>query len=245
MSEQKGAVLITGGTRGIGAAVAERMAKAGYPLFLTYSTDDEAAEEIKTRCLTLGAPTCTTIKADSADPKSVREIADAIEERDVSLSGIVLNAGLTYRKKFEEMEYDEWSRMFAANVHTPTFLVQALCSRIKRGGAVIFTGSMMAVCPHATSLSYGVTKSAVHALAQNLVKHLEPYGVRAAAVAPGFVDTDWQKEKPQEIRQNIERKVALHRFADPSEIADAYLFLLENGYVNGSILTVSGGYAYA
>ena len=102
----------------------------------------------------------------------------------------------------------------------------------------------MGIEPHATSLSYGVTKSAVHALTKNLVKFLTPYGVRVNAVAPGFVDTDWQKNKPVEIRRNIEAKVAMGRFCHPDEVAEIYRMLIENNYMNGSVVVVDGGYAY-
>ena len=76
------------------------------------------------------------------------------------------------------------------------------------------------------------------------MKHLEPYGIRVNAVAPGFVDTEWQKNKPAEIRRNIENKVALHRFATPDEVAEAFLFLLANAYCNGEVLTLDGGYSF-
>ncbi len=102
----------------------------------------------------------------------------------------------------------------------------------------------MGVHPHAVSLSYGVSKAAVHALTKNLVKSLAPVGIRVNAVAPGFVDTDWQKGKPAEIRQSIESKIALGRFCTPEEIADVYKMVIENQYLNGEIITVDGGYSY-
>ncbi len=103
---------------------------------------------------------------------------------------------------------------------------------------------MMAVLPHGTSLAYGVTKSAVHALAKNLVKCFEGKNVNVNAIAPGFVETEWQKDKPIEIRNNICNKTALRRFATVEEIADAVKFCINNPYVNGSIIEVSGGYCY-
>ena len=102
----------------------------------------------------------------------------------------------------------------------------------------------MGIEPHSVSLVYGVTKSAVHALVKNLVKFLVPYEVRVNAVAPGFVDTEWQKTKPAEIRQNIERKVSLGRFCEPSELAEVYKMLIENSYLNGEVIVVDGGYSY-
>ncbi|MCD7714042.1 MAG: SDR family oxidoreductase [Prevotella sp.] len=110
--------------------------------------------------------------------------------------------------------------------------------------SIVLIGSMMAVYPHGTSLAYGVTKSAVHALAKNLVKCFEGKNVTVNAIAPGFVETEWQKDKPIEIRNNICNKTALKRFATVDEIADAVRFCIYNPYVNGSIIEVSGGYSY-
>ena len=130
------------------------------------------------------------------------------------------------------------------NVHFPVFLLQRIITRIKKGGSVVFTGSLMGIEPHSVSLAYGVTKSAVHSLVKNLVKFLVPYEVRVNGVAPGFVDTEWQKNKPAEIRRNIERKVALGRFCDPMEVAEVYKMLIENSYFNGEVVVVDGGYSY-
>ena len=102
----------------------------------------------------------------------------------------------------------------------------------------------MGILPHSVSLSYGVTKAAVLALAKNLVKFFESTNTTVNAIAPGFVETDWQKNKPQEIRNNIYNKTAIKRFAEPEEIADAVRFCINNAFVNGSVIEVSGGYCF-
>ena len=155
-----------------------------------------------------------------------------------------MNAGQTCRDAFEEIRWEDWERVFRANVHFPVFLLQRVVGRIRKGGSVVFTGSLMGIEPHSVSLAYGVTKSAVHALTKNLVKFLAPYSIRVNAVAPGFVDTEWQKNKPAEIRQNIERKVSVGRFADPHEVSEVYKMLIENSYFNGEVVVIDGGYSY-
>ena len=102
----------------------------------------------------------------------------------------------------------------------------------------------MGLMPHATVLGYGVTKAAVHALAKNLVKEFEGTGTTVNAVVPGFVETPWQKEKPEEIKQNIYRKTAIRRFATVDEVVEAYRFCLDNPVVNGGLIEVNGGYSY-
>lgn len=238
-----GYALITGGTKGIGLAVARLWASKGYSLILTYGHDQEAARSAAAE-LAAHAPVVELLEADATGTAGIDAIADALSERDITLRAVVMNAGITCRTPFEEITIEEWQQVFFANVHFPTFLIQRLLPRIERGGCVLFTGSLMGIEPHGMALPYGVSKSAVHALTRNLVKHLEPYGIRVNAVAPGFVDTEWQKTKPAEIRRSIESKVALHRFALPEEIAGAFLFLLTNAYCNGEILTLDGGYSF-
>lgn len=236
--------LITGGTKGIGKAVAQILAKAGYNLILTYGNDVEAAQFVQAEFTEKFNTEIFILQADITSEKSIQVIFDFLKSKDIRLFSLIFNAGITSRTRFEDIKQEEWERVFYANVHFPVFLLQKILSRIEIGGNVLFTGSLMGVYPHSVSLSYGVTKSAVHALVQNFVKFMAPYKIRVNAIAPGFVDTDWQKTKPAEIRRNIENKIALERFCDPNELAEIYKLIVENNYLNGEIITVSGGYSY-
>lgn len=236
--------LITGGTKGIGRAIAVCLAKAGYDLLLTYNTDETTAANLAAALRKDHAVKVDMLQADITQKESIDRIENRLNDSGVKFDALVLNAGTTYRTTFEEMNLAEWERQFFANVHFPVFLLQRIVGRMEHGAAVVFTGSLMGIEPHATSLSYGVTKSAVHALTRNLVKFLAPYGIRVNAVAPGFVDTDWQKNKSVEIRRNIEAKVAMGRFCRPDEVAEIYRMLIENNYMNGSVVVADGGYAY-
>ena len=237
-------VLITGGTKGIGRAVANCLAKAGYQLILTYASDTKAAEATCTTLRQAHGVRVELLRADITDPRAVDEINAFLRGAERRLDALVLNAGITCRDPFEQIQPADWLRVFQANVHFPVFLLQRIVDLLNEKGSVVFTGSLMGIEPHSVSLAYGVTKSAVHALVKNLVKFMAPYGLRVNAVAPGFVDTEWQKTKPKEIRQNIERKVALGRFCDLDELAEVYKMLIENSYFNGEIVVVDGGYAY-
>jgi 3-oxoacyl-[acyl-carrier protein] reductase len=236
--------LITGGAKGIGFSAATRLAKMGYNLLLTYRSDTIHAQQACAELCDKYQVETTAIRADSSDIQSIDTVLNEVVSRDIRLDVVLFNAGMTCRDPFEEMKMADWERVFFANIHFPVFLLQRLLGRINSGGCVIFTGSLMGILPHAQSLSYGVTKAAIHALAKNLVKFLKPYQIRVNAVAPGFVDTGWHTNKPAEIRQNIEDKIAAGRFCDPDEIAGVYQLLIENQYVNGEIIVVDGGYSY-
>lgn len=236
--------LITGGTKGIGKAVAELLAKNGYNLILTYVNDIQNAENTAINISEHFAVNVDILQADISEKKSITLINNYLSEKNIQLDTLIFNAGLTLRTSFEETQLYEWEKVFFANIHFPVFLLQSIIKHINKGGNVIFTGSLMGIEPHSVSLAYGVTKNAIHAIVKNLVKFLTPYNIRVNAVAPGFVDTEWQKNKPQEIRRNIENKIALGRFCEPQEIAQVYKMLIDNHYFNGEIITVSGGYSF-
>ncbi|MDR2840113.1 MAG: SDR family oxidoreductase [Paludibacter sp.] len=236
--------LITGGTKGIGRAIAECLAEDNYNLLLTYSTDSATASTVAAEIKRKFAVSVECIKADIRSKTSIDSIADYLTGKDIKIDALILNAGTTLRKNFEDLTLEEWEGEFFANVHFPVFLTQKIIHQFNPSGSVVFTGSLMAVHPHAMSLTYGVTKSAVHALVKNLVKFLAPYDIRVNGVAPGFVDTEWQKAKPAEIRQSIESKIACKRFCQPAEVAQIYKMLITNRYFNGEIVVADGGYSY-
>lgn len=237
-------ILITGGTKGIGKAIASCMGETGYNLILTYATDKETATRTQQELAGNLGVKVHCLQADSTRKTSIEHIYQYLEDNEILLDAVVFNAGITNRDPFENIKLEDWEQVFFANVHFPVFLLQRIIGLMREGGSVVFTGSLMGNLPHAVSLSYGVTKSAVHSLVRNLVKSLVPYKIRVNGVAPGFVDTEWQKNKPAEIRRNIENKISLGRFCEPEELAQVYKMLIENGYFNGEVVVIDGGYSY-
>lgn len=237
--------LITGGTKGLGKAVADRLLIEGFDVVLTFGRDDERAASVRQELSTaFPRAQIKTIKADASDAGSIDVLEKFFDEEKRRLDALVLNAGLTDRSSFEELEFESWHRVFNANVHVPVFLIQRLLRHFSDEASVLFTGSLMGIQPHSMSLAYGASKATVHALVKNLVKFLAPHGVRVNAVAPGFVDTEWQLTKPAEIRERINSKIAMSRFAAPDEIADIYVTLIRNPYLTGETIVVDGGYSY-
>ncbi len=241
--------IVTGGTKGIGKAIVEMLLREGYDVTATYAHDALSAEKCAKEWRDI-SDGFEIMRCDQSDSGKVRLFTDRIKKAHTHIDCLVCNAGTTLRKSLTEMSDKEWERVMQVNVNSNVYMIRDLyeclvpTSEDRQHGSVVLIGSMMAVCPHGTSLAYGVTKSAVHALARNLVKCFEGKNVNVNAIAPGFVETEWQKDKPEEIRNNICEKTALKRFASVEEIADAVRFCVNNPYVNGSIIEVSGGYSY-
>lgn len=226
--------IVTGGTSGIGFGVAKMLLSKGYRVFATYVGDD-FVEEIEN---------FHAFKVNQCCRKELYGFINTIKEQCTTVDCIICNAGMSIRKSFTETTNNDWDSMMEVAVNSHYILIRELFPIIPQKSRIIFTGSQMGLMPHATVLAYGVTKAAVHALAKNLVKEFDGTGTTVNAIVPGFVETPWQKEKPEEIKQNIYRKTAIHRFATVDEVVDAYRFCIDNPFVNGSLIEVNGGYCY-
>ena len=236
--------IVTGGTRGIGKEICRNLLQQGYSVIAVYGNDDSSALITKQEFGIEYEDLFYLLKCDLSNTDNITELFSEVSLITKSVDVLILNAGKTVRRGIIDMTIEEWNSVMAVNITSPLFLIQKFLPILNGGSNIILTGSSMAIFPHSVSLSYGISKSAVHAMVRNLVKFLIPFDVRINCVAPGFVDTEWQKEKSSEVRENIVKKLSLKRFAKPEEIASVYLFIIENQYLNGEIITIDGGYSY-
>lgn len=235
--------VVTGGTKGIGRQIVKDLLRRQYRVYTNYSSDEDSAQAAALE-FTAISPHFQIVKADQADNEAFLEFIQLIKSQETNVQCIVGNAGMTIRKTSMEFTNADWETMMQVIVNAHFYLVRDLRSLLTSDARIVFIGSMMGILPHGTSLAYGVAKSALHALGQNLVKEFEGTSTTVNVIAPGFVNTDWQNGKSQVIKDNICNKTALHRFATPEEIASAVSFCLDNPFVNGSIIEVNGGYCF-
>ena len=226
--------IVTGGTSGMGLGVAKMLIEKGYYVFTTY-VGPEFTERINNY---------EALLVDQTKREDVYGFINYVKSKIDHLDCIVCNAGMSIRKSFTDTSDLDWDRQMEVAVNSHFIMIREFFSMIPAGSRILFTGSQMAIHPHATVLAYGVTKTAVCALSKNLVKEFEGTGTTVNTIIPGFVATPWQNEKPEEIKQNIYKKTAIHRFATVDEIVDAFRFCIDNPFVNGSLIEVNGGYCY-
>ena len=239
--------IITGGTSGIGRGIAEKiLANSGADdiLYVSFGHNQKQAEEFLHAQSEADQKKLRLIQADMSSYDQMMNFVTRIKKETDHVDWLVNNVGISTYAKYEDYTFEEWSKIVNTNLSVPVFLVKELRPIIREGGSILFTGSYAGQQAYSSSLVYVVTKSAIHFLTKSLVKELEPKQIRVNAIAPGFIETSWHKNRTPESYERINRKIALHRFGEISEVADMAYEILKNGYMNGSIVDIHGGYDY-
>ncbi|MEV4758328.1 3-oxoacyl-ACP reductase family protein [Micromonospora sp. NPDC049559] len=236
--------LVTGGSRGIGAAVALRLAEEGADVALTYQRNAERAADVVDQIKGIGRR-ALAVRADNADPAEVTGAVDRTAAEFGRLDILVNNAGVFLVAPVDEFGLAEFERTLAVNVRAPFVAAQAAARYMTDGGRIINIGSNVAErAPFPGLAAYSMSKTALIGLTKGLGRDLGPRGITTNLVNPGPTDTDANPaDGPNSAA--IAGLTALNRYAAPAEIASAVAFLAGNGgrYVTGATIDVDGGFS--
>jgi len=237
--ELKGAVvLITGGTRGIGRAIAERFREVGATVYIT-GTNEERTEAVAQELGVKG------VKMDVSDREEVKRVVSEIVEREGRIDVLVNNAGITRDALFIRMKDEDWDAVINTNLNGVYNVTRAVVPHMvkKRKGAVINISSVVGFTGNVGQANYSATKSALIGFTKSLAKELGGRGIRVNTVAPGYITTDMTKAIPEKIKAELLKSIPLRREGEPGEVADAVLFLASDmaSYITGTTLHVNGG----
>ena len=233
--------LVTGASRGIGAAIAATLAEAGATVVGTATTDAGAAA-IGERLAVFGGAGRTL---DVARPGAIEALVDAIATEFGPISILVNNAGITRDQLLLRMKDDDWQAILDTNL-SPVFRASKAVLRAMmkaRKGRVINIASVIGVTGNAGQANYAAAKAGVIGFTKSLAREVGSRGITANVVAPGFIETDMTKGLPEEARQAMLGDIALGRLGAPQDVANAVLFLASPAasYVTGETLHVNGG----
>jgi 3-oxoacyl-[acyl-carrier protein] reductase len=235
--------LVTGASRGIGMAIAERLARDGFKLIINYSGDPAPAEELARKLEGAGAQ-AIAVKADVSDPRAVREMFDAAETTFGGVDVLVNNAGIMALASIAETDDASFDRHIAVNLKGTFNTLREAAKRLHAGGRIVNFSSTVVGLLMPTYGVYVATKAAVEGLTSVLAKELRGRNITVNAVAPGPTATDlFLKGKPQEVVDRLAKMAPLERLGQPSDIADVVSFLAgpDAAWVNGQVLRVNGG----
>ncbi|SEF93047.1 3-oxoacyl-[acyl-carrier protein] reductase [Actinacidiphila yanglinensis] len=237
------AALVTGGSRGIGRAVALALAGAGADVALTYRADEGAAKDVAERIRGMGR-TALAIQADAADPQAPAAAVDRAAEALGRLDILVSNAAVYPTGPIEDFDADAFDRIVAANVRGPYLAARAALAHLPRGGRIIAIGSNVADrTPFPGLTLYALTKTALVGLTKGLARDLGPRGITVNLVHPGATDTD-ANPADGPFAPTVRGLTALDRYADPAEIAATVVHLASPAasYTTGAAIHVDGGF---
>ena len=232
--------LITGASRGIGAATAISFAQEGALVGINYLRSEREAREVLKRIEKEGGEGIL-LKADVSSEREIRYAADTLSEVGGGIDILVANAGIYQRKKVDEITAEMWRRTLEVNL-TGAFLSAMAVLPHMRSGAMVFVSSQLAFRGTPHGMDYAASKAGILGLVRSLALELAPE-IRVNAVSPGYIDTDILSGDTPEKRRRREEEVPLKRIGRPEEVASAILYLASDdaSYITGVCLDVNGG----
>jgi 3-oxoacyl-[acyl-carrier protein] reductase len=242
--------VVTGASRGIGRAIAFRLAQAGTAVVVHYGTNREAADEVVGRIERNGGVSFA-VQADMGSVADITRLCNTLKEELARRFGeprfdiLVNNAGIATRVKLEDTSEEQFERLFSVNVKGPFFMVQRALPLLRDGGRIINLSSVVTRLATPGVAAYSMTKGAINTLTLLLAAQLGKRGITVNAVAPGATDTDMNASwlRSPDARETVTSATALGRVGDPVDIAGVVSFLAspDSGWVTGQCIEVSGG----
>ncbi len=237
-------VLVTGSSRGIGEATAIAFAKEGAKIVINHNESENAADEVLKSIQKLGTD-AIVVKCDVSDENGVKNMVDETIKKFGRIDVLVNNAGIVFDVPFEESTVENWKRTLEVNL-IGTFLTTKYIAphMAKNGGAIVNISSSNGIDSFSPDcMDYDASKAGIIILTRDLAKQLAPK-IRVNSIAPGWVDTQMNKDLPEDFVKEENEKIYLKRFAKPEEIAKAILFLASDdaSYITGTTLKIDGGY---
>lgn len=236
-------ILVTGASRGIGRAIAKRLALDGNIVIANYNKSKEKAEELKQE-LENENKKIDLYKADVSKREEVTNMVNWIIEKYGKIDVLVNNAGIDLVRLFTEVTDDDWNYVINNNLYSVFVVSQEVAKHMinKKSGVIINMSSIFGQIGASCESIYAVTKAGIDGLTKSLAKELSLSNIRVNSIAPGLIDTEMNNDLSEEDIKNVEAEIPLKRIGKTEEIANTVKMLIECDYITGQVINVNGGW---
>jgi 3-oxoacyl-[acyl-carrier protein] reductase len=242
--EEGRVAIVTGGTRGIGRAIALRLAAEGANVAVSYRSSDDAAEETAEAARAAGVK-CEVFKGDVASSEDVQVLFKGVSDGFGRVDILVNNAGVTRDNIMMRMKDDEFDEVLRTNLGGTYLCTRAALRPMVRArwGRIVNVSSVVGLVGNAGQANYAASKAGIIGFTKSVAREVAQRGITANAVAPGYVETELTGSLPEEVKDRIRSQVPMGRFGEAEEVAEVVAFLAGEGagYVTGQTIAVDGG----
>ena len=242
--KQKQVVLVTGASRGIGRAVAERFAREGFAVAVHYNTGKNEAESLVHELAAQGY-LALAVQADIRDSGQVQRMVDMVSNTLGDVDILINNAGIAQQKLFTDLTDEEWHNMFAVHVDGTFYCTRAVLPMMihQKQGYIVNISSMWGQVGGSCEVHYSAAKGAIQAMTKALAKEVGPSGVRVNCVAPGVIQTEMNKLLDTETLEALREETPLEMLGTAEQVADLVFFLCseQSAFITGQVIGVNGG----
>lgn len=242
--EERKVVFVTGGSRGIGKAIALKYAQNGYNVIINYVSDKTNVEELQKEFTKLNVE-CLIEKADVSKSEEVEQIVKKAIEKFNKIDVLVNNAGITRDGLLMRMKEEDFDKVIEINLKGTFLVTKSVIPYMlkKRDGKIINLASVVGVTGNAGQCNYSASKAGIIGFTKSIAKELASRNIRANAIAPGFIDTDMTSILSDEVKDSINVQIPMKRMGTTQEIANVAYFLgcEESSYITGQVINIDGG----
>lgn len=236
-------VIVTGGSRGIGASIVHTLAKEEYNVILNYYKSEEIAKKIQEESTNKGY--CVEIfKADVSKREEVKKLVDFTMQKFGKIDVLINNAGISQTKLFTDITEEDWNTMLDIDLNSVFHMTQEVVPHMihEKEGCIINISSIWGMIGASCEVHYSVAKAGVDAMTKSLAKELGPSNIRVNSIAPGIINTDMNRYLSQEELEQIKEEIPLGKIGDTSAISKCAKWLIEDDYTTGQIISINGGW---
>lgn len=236
-------ILVTGGSKGIGANIAQNLAKKGHTIILNYNKSEEEAKKIQSDLAEKNI-NIDIFKADITNHFEVTKLVNFCISKYRKIDVLINNAGISQTKLFTDISDLEWNHMLQTNLTSAFYTIKDTlpCMIHNKSGCIINISSVWGLVGSSCEVHYAVSKAGLDAMTKSLAKELGPSNIRVNSIAPGIINTDMNKNLTEEDLQNITHEIPLERIGNPQSISKCVEWLIEDDYTTGQIISINGGW---